>query len=108
MIRIVIADDYPLFREGIHLMLQKEKDLKITGEAGNGEELLKVVEREQPDIVITDIEMPVMNGIEATKRIKSKFPATGVIALTMFGDEHFLVDMLEAGASGYLLKSCNK
>ncbi len=107
-IRIVIADDYSMFREGVHLMLEKQDELIITGEAGDGSELLKVVHETKPDLVIIDIEMPVMNGIEATQAIKKEFPQTGVIALTMFSDDHLIADMVEAGASGYLLKSTTK
>lgn len=106
-VKIVIADDYPLFREGIHLMLARE-NVEITGEAADGRELLSVVKNVQPDVVITDIEMPVMNGIEATRELKSRNPGVRVIALTMFGEEHLIVDMLEAGAMGYLLKSSKK
>lgn len=105
MIRVVIADDLPMFREGMHLLLDKQKELEITGEAGNGKELLDSVRQHRPDVVITDIEMPVMNGIEATKEIKKEFPETGVIALTMYGDDYLIEDMLEAGANGYLLKN---
>lgn len=106
-VKIVIADDYPLFREGIHLMLARE-NVEITGEAADGRELLSVVKNVQPDVVITDIEMPVMNGIEATREIKASHPQIRVIALTMFGEDHLIVDMLEAGAAGYLLKSSKK
>jgi DNA-binding NarL/FixJ family response regulator len=94
-----------MFREGMHLLLDKQKELEITGEAGNGKELLDSVRQHRPDVVITDIEMPVMNGIEATKEIKKEFPETGVIALTMYGDDYLIEDMLEAGANGYLLKN---
>lgn len=107
-IKIVIADDYPLFREGIRLMLINNKNISITGEAADGRELLSVVNNVQPDVVITDIEMPVMNGIDATRELKSRNPQVRVIALTMFGEEHLIVDMLEAGAMGYLLKSSKK
>jgi DNA-binding NarL/FixJ family response regulator len=107
-IRIVIADDYPMFLEGIQLLLEKQDNIKIVGEASNGQELLDVVKQTKPDVVITDIEMPVMNGIEATAVLKKNFPGTGVIALTMYGDEHLIVDMLEAGADGYLLKKTTK
>jgi DNA-binding NarL/FixJ family response regulator len=106
-IQIVIADDYSMFREGIKLMLEKE-NVVIAGEAENGMELLRMVRDLKPEIVVTDIEMPEMNGIEATKEIKKDNPGTGIIALTMFGDDHLIVDMLEAGASGYLLKTTKK
>lgn len=105
MIRVVLADDLPIFRNGMYLLLEKQKELEIVAEAGNGEELLECVQQQRPDVVITDIEMPVMNGIEATKAIKKEFPDTGVIALTMYGDDYLIEDMLEAGADGYLLKN---
>jgi DNA-binding NarL/FixJ family response regulator len=108
MIRIVIADDSPIFLEGIHLMIEKQKTLRLAAEASDGKELLQLVKQEKPDIVITDIEMPVMNGIEATKILKAEFPAIGILALTMYGEVHFIKDMLEAGADGYLLKNASK
>lgn len=107
-IRIVIAEDYALFREGFRLLFEQSDEIEIVGEAKDGIQLTEMVRSLKPDIVITDIEMPVMNGIDATKMIKNEFPATGVIALTQFCDDHFIVDMLEAGASGYLLKSTLK
>lgn len=107
-IQIVIADDMPIFLEGFRLLIEQEGGLKVTGKAHNGEELLKLVKQEDPDIVITDIEMPVMNGIEATKILKEKFPTMGILAMTMYGDDHFIKDMLEAGADGYLLKSSSR
>lgn len=107
-VRIVIADDHSMFREGFYLLLEKQNELQIIGEAKDGEHLLQVIKKLNPDVVITDIDMPGMNGIEATKEIKKLFPRMGVIALTMYSDEHLIVDMLEAGASGYLLKSTNK
>ena len=105
---IVLADDYPLFREGIKLLLGFTDEYQITGEASDGEELVQLVMQKKPQVVITDIEMPVKNGIEATREIKQLAPATGVIALTMFGDDHLISDMIEAGANGYLLKSTSK
>lgn len=107
-IRIVIADDHPMFREGIYLLLEKQDELEIIGEANDGEQLIRVTKNLLPDIVITDIDMPHVNGIEATKAIKTEHPGTGVIALTMFGEDHLIVDMLEAGATGYLLKNARK
>lgn len=89
-------------------MLEKENSINIVAEAADGLELLKVTEDKQPDLVITDIEMPKVNGIEVTKEIRHRFPLTKIIALTMFGDEHLIIDMLEAGANGYLLKNTKK
>ena len=97
-----------MFREGIRLMLAKNSNIDIIGEASNGKILVDKVSELTPDVVVTDIEMPVMNGIEATRELKKMDPGIGIIALTMFGEEHLVVDMLDAGASGYLLKSSKK
>ena len=106
--RIVLADDFPLLRESFSQMLNSEDSLCVAAEADNGEALLACIEGAQPSIVITDIEMPVLNGIEATKKIKELYPHIAVIALTMFSDHHLIVDMMEAGAKGYLLKKTSK
>lgn len=107
-IRIVIADDHEIFRDGFKVLLKKQDELELVGEAENGKELLEVAAKFQPDVVITDIKMPIMDGIEACRIIKSKFPCMKVIALSMFNDDSLIVDMLEAGARGYLLKNTNK
>ncbi|MCW3074634.1 MAG: LuxR family transcriptional regulator [Flaviaesturariibacter sp.] len=107
-LRLVIADDYPLFLEGLHLLLEQQDEVHIVGEAHNGTELLEKVASCKPDVVITDIQMPQMDGVTATRIIRSRFPDTKVIALTMFNEEHLIVDMIEAGAGGYLLKSTSK
>jgi DNA-binding NarL/FixJ family response regulator len=107
-VSVVIADDHSLFREGILLLLKKEKNIEVAGEAANGGVLLELVEQYNPDVVITDIEMPVKNGIEVTRTIKQLRPQTGILALTMFDQEELVVDMMEAGANGYLLKSSKK
>jgi DNA-binding NarL/FixJ family response regulator len=107
-IRIVLADDHELFRDGFKVMLRKQTEIQLIGEASNGKELFDVVKELQPDIVITDIKMPVMNGIEATRRITETFPDIGIIAFSMFDEESLVVEMLEAGARGYLLKNAHK
>lgn len=107
-IKIVIAEDYPMFREGFRLLFEEQNEIEIAGEAKDGKQLVELVRQLQPDVVVTDIEMPGMNGIEATREIKKEFPAVEVIALTMYGDEHFVADMFDAGASGYLLKNARK
>jgi DNA-binding NarL/FixJ family response regulator len=107
-IRIVIADDHEIFRDGFKVLLKKQKDLELVGEAENGKDLLDVVAVQLPDIVITDIRMPIMDGIEACKKIRKKYPSIQVIALSMFNDENLIVDMLEAGARGYLLKNTTR
>lgn len=107
-IRLAIADDHEIFRDGLALMLSKQQDVTLVGQAANGKELLELVTREQPDVVMTDIKMPLMDGIEATKLLLQKNPDLRIIALSMFDEENLIVDMLEAGAKGYLLKNADK
>jgi len=107
-IKIVIADDHSIFREGIQLLLRKEKSIAFAGEAPNGEALLALIEQEKPDVVITDIDMPIKNGVEVARIIKREHPQMGVLAFTMFGQEELVVDMMEAGANGYILKGSKK
>ena len=107
-VRVVIADDHEIFREGLEGLFKKQTDIELVGEAADGKQLLELVERLLPDIVITDIKMPVIDGIRATEMITQKFPQTSVIALSMFDDENLIVDMLEAGAKGYLIKNAHK
>ena len=107
-IKIVLADDHRIFLEGLYLLLENVEDIKIVGDAENGEVLLELVEKHKPDLVITDIKMPIKCGIEATKEIKKLYPGIKVIALTMFNDDFLIIDMLEAGAGGYLIKNTTK
>jgi DNA-binding NarL/FixJ family response regulator len=107
-IRIVLADDHEIFRDGFRVMLKKQKDLELIAEAGNGKELIETVYIHKPDVVVTDIKMPVMDGIEAARSLKKLMPQVKVIALSMFEDENLVVDMMDAGAKGYLLKNANK
>lgn len=107
-IRVVIADDHALVREGFRTMLGRYPDITFVGEAENGNELVDLVIRLKPDIVFTDIAMPQLNGIEAARHIARVAPGTGIIALTIHDDDHLIVDMLEAGARGYLIKNAPK
>jgi DNA-binding NarL/FixJ family response regulator len=107
-IKIVMADDHEIFRDGFKLMFTKQPDMILAGEAENGRELIELVRQHRPEVVITDIKMPVMDGIEATKKIMEEFPDTGVIGLSMFDEDDLIIDMLEAGAKGYLLKNAGK
>jgi DNA-binding NarL/FixJ family response regulator len=107
-IGLLIADDHEMFRDGFKLMLTKQPDIQLLGEAENGRELLQLAESLQPDVVITDIKMPIMDGIEATQKIKALFPDMGIIGLSMFDEDDLIIDMLEAGAKGYLLKNAGK
>lgn len=103
-----MADDHEIFREGFKLLLRGQDQVELIGEAADGEALMDVVNRLQPDLVITDITMPGMDGIEACRKIRAAFPSIEVIALSMFNDESLVTDMIEAGANGYLLKNTNK
>lgn len=107
-IRVVIADDHEVFREGFNSMLRKQKEIELVGEAENGSVLLELAGSLQPDVIVTDIKMPVMDGVEATRILADKFPAIHVIALSMFDDDDLIIDMLEAGAKGYLIKNAHK
>ncbi len=107
-VNVLIADDHELYREGFRVMLKKNTDFFLMGEAENGRELVKLAGILKPDIIITDIKMPVMDGIEATRILKASYPQIGVIAISMFDDENLIVDMMEAGARGYLLKNAHK
>jgi DNA-binding NarL/FixJ family response regulator len=102
-IRILIADDHPVFRFGLRMLLESEHDLEVIGEAGSGEEALAQTEALQPDVVLMDINLPGINGVEATQRILQARPRTGVLMVTML-DDNSLLAALRAGARGYLLK----
>ncbi|MEP7161770.1 MAG: response regulator transcription factor [Dermatophilaceae bacterium] len=103
-IRVVIVDDHVLYRRGLDLVLGQEDDIVVVAEAGDGQGALDAVETYRPDVVIMDVRMPRMNGIEACLRIKESWPATQVIILTTSDDEKDLCDAVRAGANGYLLK----
>lgn len=107
-IRLLVADDNEIFRDGLVLMLSRQPHFILEGQAENGQELIRMVQEKQPDIVLTDIKMPRMDGIEATRHIRAHFPQVYVIALSMYDEENLIVDMLEAGARGYLLKNADK
>jgi len=103
-IRVIIADDHPITRQGTRQILEAHEGITVVGEAEDGEQLVRLVERERPDVAIVDVAMPVMNGIEATKRIKEVAPAVAVLILTAYDDDRYVSALLEAGAAGYLLK----
>lgn len=103
-IRILLADDHTILRKGLRLLLEREADFTIVAEAGNGREAVDAVSRESPDVVIMDIAMPSMNGIEATKRVSHEHPRTATIILSVHSDEAYVLRALKAGARGYLLK----
>jgi two-component system, NarL family, response regulator LiaR len=103
-IKIVIADDHTVVRKGTRQILEQEADFKVVGEAADGEEAVQMVNSLNPDIAIVDISMPIMDGIEATKRIKASSPAVAVLILSAYDNDEFVFALLEAGAAGYLLK----
>jgi len=105
VIEYVIADDHKIFRQGLKLTLGADPSLKCVGEAGNGVELLALLEIRQPDVVLLDIKMPDMDGIEALGRIRTQYPDLRVLILTMYEEEHFIIHLMETGANGYLLKN---
>ena len=104
IIKVLIADDHALFREGTRNLIDQEKDMKVIGEASDGEKAVKLVTELKPHVILMDIAMPVVNGIEATKQIKARFPKTAVLILTAYDNDQYIVALLEAGAAGYLLK----
>jgi len=104
-IRILIADDHAVVREGTRRILEQEPDMEVVGEAGDGEEAVNLATSLKPDVVIMDISMPKMDGIEATRLIKAACPTISVLALSAYDDDQFVFSLLEAGAAGYLLKS---
>jgi two-component system, NarL family, response regulator NreC len=102
--RIVLADDHTIVRRGLRLVLERQPDFAVVAEASNGREAIDVVLRESPDVAVIDIAMPLLNGIEAAKRISDERPKTAVVILSMHSDEGYILKALRAGARGYLLK----
>ena len=103
-IRLLLVDDHQIVRAGLKMLFSAEPDMEIAGEVDSGAAALEAVERLQPDVVIMDLAMPGMSGIEATRRIKERAPQVAVLALTMHEDEQYFFEMLNAGASGYIPK----
>ena len=107
-IRVVMADDHEIFRDGFRLTLSRTENIKLLAAASDGRELIELVKQHQPDVVITDIKMPRMDGIEAARKISATWPGIGIIGLSMFDEEDLIIEMLEAGAKGYLIKNADK
>ena len=103
-IRILLADDHTVVRDGLRALLEREADMKVVAEAADGRESVRLAEAEVPDVVVMDLAMPHMNGMEATRRILSANPRVGVVILSMHQDESYVLGSLKAGAKGYLLK----
>jgi two-component system response regulator NreC len=105
-IRVLIADDHKIMRAGLRSLLEKQAEFEIVAEAENGRKAVQIAQEQKPDVVVMDVSMPDLNGIEATTQIIESLPETRVIALSMHSDKRFVMGMLRAGASGYLLKDC--
>ncbi len=106
-LRVLVADDQQLMRAGLRTLLELEADLDVVGEAANGREAVAEVERLRPDVVLMDVQMPGLNGVEATRTIRLQYPDVRVLILTTFDDERTVFEGLHAGASGYLLKDAS-
>jgi DNA-binding NarL/FixJ family response regulator len=102
---VIIVDDHNIFREGIKSLINLKNIAEVVAEAGNGQEFLDILPKYQPDLIIMDIDMPVMNGIEASKIALQKNPELNILALTMFGDESYYQQMVQAGVKGFVLKT---
>ena len=105
-IKILVADDHQIMREGLRTMLEKEHDITVVGEAEDGRMTHRLARELVPDVIIMDVAMPDLNGIEATRQIIADLPGVKIIALSMHDDRRFVLNMLKAGASGYMLKDC--
>ena len=105
-IRILLADDHQITRHGLKSLLNQQKNMTVIGEAENGRQAVRLALEQKPDIIVMDISMPELNGIEATRQIKAELPETKIIALSMYSDKRYIAGMLKAGVSGYLLKNC--
>lgn len=104
MIKVMIADDQELIRESLKIVLSVEKDMEVVGTAKDGNEVMKLVGKLKPDVILMDIRMPQMDGVECTQKVKEKYPNISIIILTTFDDDEYIYGALKYGASGYLLK----
>jgi DNA-binding NarL/FixJ family response regulator len=104
-IKIAIADDYKIYRDGLKVGLSADENLEVIMEADNGEDLIKGLEKNAPDVILMDLKMPIMDGMEATKVVRKKFPGIKVLVITMYEDDKFIIHLMENGANGYLLKN---
>ena len=102
--RVLLADDHKMFRHALRLVLEKEPNIDVVGEAGNGQELLTLAQQTSPDVVCMDISMPVMDGVDATRRLLAIRPGVKIIGLSAFTDQYYVMEMMNAGAAGYVTK----
>jgi DNA-binding NarL/FixJ family response regulator len=105
MIQILLVDDQPIFRQGLASLLSLEEDFVVIGEANNGQEAIALTEQSQPDIILMDVRMPILDGVKATQAIHTRYPWIRILVLTTFDDDEFIFQSLQAGALGYLLKN---
>src|SRR3954467_13677352 len=103
-IKVLLVDDHTVLREGPRELLERQADIKVVGEAADGFEAVELTGRLQPDVVLMDVAMPAMNGVEATRKIKEMWPGVAVLVLSAFDEDEYVFALLEAGAAGYLLK----
>jgi DNA-binding NarL/FixJ family response regulator len=106
--KILLCDDQIVIRDGLEMLLNLEKDFHIVGTAEDGLEAMEIAEQKQPDLILMDLKMPIMNGIEATREIHAKFPDIKILVLTTYDDDEWVFDAIRAGASGYLLKDTSR
>jgi DNA-binding NarL/FixJ family response regulator len=106
--RVLLVEDHPMFRDGLARMLESVEDVEVVGEAGTGEEAVQMAEQLNPNIILMDLNLPKMSGIEATKQIIKKLPGIGILVLTMYDDDRSVFAAMRAGARGYLLKEANR
>lgn len=104
-IKIAIADDYKIYRDGLKLCLSADNNLQFMFEVENGEELMKLLEEQQPDVILMDLKMPLLDGVESTKLIRQKYQHIKVLVITMYESDKFIIHLMESGANGYLLKN---
>ena len=102
--KVIICDDQAIVRDGLVMLLKLEPDIEVVGTAGNGAEAVEMVADKRPDLILMDLKMPIMNGVEATRQIRMKYPEVKVLVLTTYADDEWVFDAIQAGASGYLLK----
>lgn len=108
IMKILLCDDQAVIRDGLEMLLTLEKDFQVVGSAQDGFEALELVAKKQPDLVLMDLKMPGMNGIEATREIRKKYPTIKILVLTTYDDDEWVFDAIRAGASGYLLKDTSR
>jgi two-component system, NarL family, response regulator LiaR len=106
--KVIICDDQDIVRDGLELLLKLEPDIEIVGIASDGAEAISLAEKKKPDLVLMDLKMPIMNGVDATREIKARCPETRVLVLSTYGTEDWVFDAIRAGASGYLLKDASR